>query len=218
VKNLETYWIGAVAACVCAVGLVLPQGSSTAQTTRLSRVALEEAIALGANRAPEPYILKHVGGAENQVVVGLVYTPYLRVAFLSNYANRAGRQLQPEMLPAWVTEPLVYIAFRWYCCDPGDAAQQEALAARSPEVVELSSQPMGPGDLTRGVPPVWFERGSARLAQFGADVPFDDIAVVAAFPSESLKSGRAFAIYKRVGNATSTRIGVIRAEDVQRWR
>ena len=187
---------------------------------------IQDAIRLADSGAPAPYALRHAGRADNPVVVGAVYTPFVRVAILAKAALDAGRRLQPaDVDPKW-TAPLVYIAFRWYCCD-GAKADEDAreLARAEPQVVMLPVAERAPqfvpftSHAPRGaITPVWSRSGTAMLEAFGATPPYDDIVLVAAFPLEALRARRPFAIYKQFSGGESIRIGVVRADDVAGWR
>ena len=67
-------------------------------------------------------------------------------------------------------------------------------------------------------PPIWSRKGSSVLESFAAPVPYDDIVLVAAFPSGAFEAGRPFVIYKDAGVLQSIRTGVVRADDALAWR
>jgi hypothetical protein len=145
------------------------------------------------------------------------------VAFLSRAAADRGERLNSADIDPSVTAPLVYIAFRWYCCDTGRTETDAAvLAASEPRVVMLPIAPRAPQfvnfmDRRGAVQPVWARKGTAVLAAFGAPPPYDDIALVAAFPVDVLQAGRPFVISKEV-SGSSIRTGVVRADDAVAWR
>ena len=56
----------------------------------LSDADMAAAIALGSTRDPDAYLLRHDGPVDNPVVVGLIYSPFLRVAFSTNLMVRRG--------------------------------------------------------------------------------------------------------------------------------
>ena len=192
----------------------------TAQTRALSRAEIDAAIALGETGEPRPYLLRHQGQPDNPVVVGAVYTPFLRVAFLSRAARDRGERLDPASLDPRVLEPLVYVAFRWYCCEDDPTG---ALAVAEPKVLMLPVAPRAPQfvnvmDRHGAVRPIWSRKGSAVLESFAGSPPYDDIVLVAAFPSGVLEAGRPFVIYKDSGTRQSIRTGVVRADDAFAWR
>jgi hypothetical protein len=149
-----------------------------------------------------------------------VYTPFLRVALLSRAAHDRGEYLEPASIEPRVLEPLVYIAFRWYCCA---TASSDALAAAEPRVLMLPIARRAPQFVNfmnrRGAArPVWLRKGTAVLESFGGRLPYDDLVLVAAFPSGVLEAGRPFVIYKEAGEAQEVITGVVRADDVLAWR
>jgi hypothetical protein len=215
------------ALCV-AVVVVLSAVAATpqAQTGGLTPAAIVKAIAFGESQELRPYLLRHQGRLDNPVVVGAVYTPFLRVALLAKAAAERGERLAPADVEARWTEPLVYIAFRWYCCD-GNPATGEADAWRSvePQVLMLPIAERAPEfvrftkDARQGaVRPVWARRGAALVEAFGGQVPYDDIVLVAAFPAGSIQAGRPFVIYKERADGDYRRTGVVRPADVLAWR
>jgi hypothetical protein len=192
----------------------------TAQPRALGPADIDAAIALGERGEPRPYLLRHQGQPNNPVVVGAVYTPFLRIAFLSRAAHDRGERLDPASIEASVVAPLVYVAFRWYCCDNDSTG---ALAAAEPQVLMLPVAPRAPQfvkfmDRRAGAAPIWSRKGSAVLESFAAPVPYDDIVLVAAFPSDVLQAGRPFVIYKDAVVIQSIRTGVVRADDALAWR
>lgn len=213
-----------LAACVCAIVVCHEWVTTEAEPRTLTRAAIEEAIAFGARGEPSPYLLRHVGDSRSPIVVGAVYTPFLRVALLSWATAGRGERLDPDSLDAALTEPLAYIAFRWYCCD--SPATSSAFSTQEPQAVMLPTSPtatlppenaVGHG-LFRGTRPVWSQSGTKALEEFGAAPTHDDVAVVAAFPLDRLRAGQRFAVYKDMGTTASVRIGVVRDADLARWR
>lgn len=211
----------ALLAFLCAVALDHDWTSLRAQPQEMSRTTIQEAIAFGAAHEPKPYLLRHAGDTSNPVVVAAVYTPFLRIAFLSHAAAERGREVDPASVDASLMDPLVHMAFRWYCCDSDHVASLKASKPRASMFRTAAGTSPPRGVLLaaiRGVPPVWSKPGSESLTQFGAMPPYDDIALVAAFPLERLKEGQRFAVYKEIEGSGSVRIGVVRADDASRWR
>lgn len=131
--------------CLCAVSVCYGWTKLEAQPQVLTRAAMEQAIAFGATHEPRPYLLRHGGREDNPVVVGAVYTPFLRVAFLSYAATQRGEKLEPADVDPAVTEPLAYIAFRWYgSFDQIDPDRAEEFAAQRPRVAMLQESIQGP--------------------------------------------------------------------------
>jgi hypothetical protein len=197
----------------------------------LAPAEVEEAIALGAANEPTPYLLRHAGDRDNPTVVAAVYTPFLRVAFESHAAVQRGERLEPAAVSAASTDPLVYIAFRWYCCDNALDPSQPRLSPVEPQVrmvqalAPLSERATFPMfTMLKGDRPIWTRPGAGMLDTFGARAPYDDIALVAAFPLDRLTTGRTFVVFKKA-NAVGfpefvggIRTGVMRAGDAARWR
>jgi hypothetical protein len=202
----------------------------------MTRGAIEEAIEFGAAHAPEPYLLRHAGRDDNTAVVAAVYTPFLRVAFLSHAAAQRGERLEPADVPASVTEPHVFFAFRWACCDGADGAladlkpQVRMLPDPAPSVAQPTRRTRLLKILQSGVRPVWLTEGSGALRAFGANAPFDDISLVAAYPLDTLTALRTFVVYKWLvvsedidvdqvpPTAGAFRYGIVRPTDAARWR
>jgi hypothetical protein len=221
----------AVLACLGAVVVCHGWARVEAQPRALTRAAIEEAIAFGETHEPQPYSLRHAGREDNTVVVGAVFTPFLRVAFLSHAAAQRGERLQSADVSPGLTEPLAYVAFRWYgSVDEATPDRAEEFAATRPRVVMLqapSSSVENAGvpfkAIRGGVPPVWSKQGRALLETFGATLPYDDVAFVAAYPLECLTPLRTFVIYKAlytegIPQVIALRFGVVRAADAARWR
>ncbi|HEV8397633.1 MAG TPA: hypothetical protein VGQ37_25295 [Vicinamibacterales bacterium] len=220
----------AVLACLGALVVGHDWATVEAAPRALTRAAIEEAIVFGATHDPQPYLLRHAGREDNTVVVGAVYTPFLRVAFLSHAAAARGEHLEAADVNPVLTEPLAYIAFRWYGRDVVDPSRAEEFAALRPRVAMLRTPPPSveragvPFSTVRGgVPPVWWKPAKELLETFGATLPYDDVAFVAAYPLESLTPLRTFVMYKaiyteEIPEVVSLRFGVVRAADAAGWR
>ena len=85
------------------------------------------------------------------------------------------------------------------------------IASRAPQFVSSM-------DRRGAVRPVWWHRGPAVVEAFGAPPPYEDVALVAAFPVGVLQSGRPFVIYKEASGLSSVRTGVVRVDDAAAWR
>jgi hypothetical protein len=190
----------------------------------LSDAEIADAIALGSKGPPDAYLLRHDGPVENPVVVGLIYSPFVRVASLSDLTARNGRTLEASTIDAGLLAPVVDIAFRWYCCDefsPGTGVDFDPFAGPEPEVFAVPP----PLRATRGldnrrdlVRPLRISKGVAALRAFGAEPPYRDIVLVATFPASTLRPDWAFVIWKVSSARRFVRTGVIRASDWERWR
>jgi hypothetical protein len=147
------------------------------------------------------------------------------VALQARAAAGRGERLSAADLDPRATAPLVFIAFRWYCCDGlvnGDAG---AIGSVEPQAVMLPVAPRAPefvpitsSERRGAIRPVWSRRGAAVIEALGAGTPYDDIVLVAAFPIDALQPGRPFAIYKELDGSQAFRIGVVRVGDAATWR
>src|SRR4051812_35620180 len=109
----------------CALGAaiaLLPARPLHAQLTgTLSPADGRAAIAWGHGGEPAPYLLHHRSAdtsKENPVIVGVVYTPFVRVAVAATQAHDVFRDFTDDDVTPSMIEPLAYVALRWYCCDP----------------------------------------------------------------------------------------------------
>jgi len=221
----------AVLACLVAILVCHGWARVEAEPRALTRAEIAEAIEFGATHELRPYLLRHAGREDNPMVVGAVYTPFLRVAFLSHAAVERRERLEPADVSPALTEPLAYIAFRWYGrAGMVDPSRAEEFAATRPRVAMLRTLPPSvekaavPFSTVRaGVPPVWSKPASELLETFGATLPYDDVAFVAAYPLESLTPLRTFVIYKaiyteEIPQFIGMSFGVVRAADASGWR
>lgn len=190
-----------------ACGLVLLIAALTrlaAQSGRLDGAAVQAALELGRGQSdPKPYTL-HMNAAGTGVA-GAVYTPFVRIAMASRMAHLQGRELTAADLPDWLTEPVVYIALRWYCVD-SDCG--------------LPTQPI---DVTIGQPPLtrplWVSREFDVLRRFGAEPPSPDIVAVAAFPISLITPNTMVMTCIRPDpSRCDGRAGVITQHDLATWR
>jgi len=196
-------------------------------TGTLTSKQIDEAIEWGMNGDPAPYLLHHAGppGRVNPVIVGAVYTPFLRVALAAKMARQAGRTFaQTDVSPSLI-EPVAYVALRWYCCgsDRNDPAPltpfDYKIAAPGDRVLQANS------GLRVTTSPVWIRHDVSLLASFGGDLPYRDVVLVAAYPMSILSTACDFVIYRELpsrtvpeGKDTELRIGRVTPEDLTRWR
>jgi hypothetical protein len=228
-RALVRRWTRHSLACIaCAVlfsRLLSAQPSDT-----LTPKDIDQAIEWGTQGNPSPYLLHHQGppGKVNPVIVGAIYTPFLRVALAAKVAREAGRTFtQNDVLPSLI-EPVAYVAFRWYCCD-----RDRPDAAGFDPWTPFDYQIAVPGDrVLRLIPglrvaasPVWIRRDISLLESFGGDLPYRDVVLVAAYPMRVLSTTCDFVIYRDLpsqtglqGRDTDVRIGRVTPEDLTRWR
>jgi hypothetical protein len=209
-RPLGCSFIGLLALCSIA-RLAQPQPSVLTRDDALA------AVDLGQHGDPRPYLLHHASAIEGDVtpvVVGAVFTPFLRVALAARRARERNAPVKVEDLQVQWGSPVVYVALRWYCCDSPDPA---------------AFDPFGHFDFTFGLrqreertlglrPPLEVFRGTDVLDEFGGTLPYNDVVLVAVYPLASLHAGTEFVISRRVNGATFTRIGRVTAENYVAWR
>ena len=190
----------------------------------LSPAAIAEAIELGTYGDPAPYLLRHAGGrTPNPVIVGAIYTPYLRVALAARAARAAGRTFTEADVTPQLIEPVFYVAFRWYCCDR-DRPEKESFNPRVPFDYKVARIRAGDGyvptarSLQEATPPTWVRRDVSLLAAFGNTPSYDDIVLVVAYPMNALTTDAHFVIYRDVSTGRDIRVGRILANELAQWR
>jgi hypothetical protein len=216
------------------IGSILSAPLTAQPRTTLTPHDITEAIQWGERGDPAPYLLHNAQqpGTTNPGVVGVVYTPFVRVALAAKAAQAEGRLLNAEDVPARLVEPVAYIAFRWYCCDHVHGEEP------------LTFNPYGePFDYRIAVPndsvrfpwprpwrvmttPLWLTRDLSVLTRFGAgDLPYHDIVLVAGYPMDALVDNTDYIIYRTWPSpndprafAKEVRAARILAADLARWR
>jgi hypothetical protein len=199
-------------------------------TRTLTSKEIDEAIEWGMNGDPAPYLLHHAGqpGRVNPVIVGAVYTPFLRVALAAKVARQAGRTFAQSDVSQSLIEPVAYIALRWYCCDRdrNDPASFDPLTPFDYKIAAPGDRVLRPNSGLRvTTSPVWTTRDVSLLASFGGDLPYRDVVLVAAYPMSVFSTACDFVIYRELpsrtvpeGRYTELRIGRVTPEDLTRWR
>jgi hypothetical protein len=192
---------------------------------KLTHEDIDAAIKWGTQGSPAPYLLHHRRSdpaKANPVVVGAVYTPFLRVALAARAAHQRGHSFAVSDVPSSLIEPVAYVAVRWYCCVDRDHGDD--LASWHP-LVPFDYKIAVPGDRfprpLNLVTPLWVSRDLSILSNFGAEVPYKDIVLVAAYPMSALKADMDIVIYRefREGDRGSGFAnGRITAQDLARWR
>jgi hypothetical protein len=188
---------------------------AAAQPVALDARALADAIAWGRSGDPEPYRIFHAPGeGRNWKVVGLAYTPYLRVALAARAAAHAGVALDPGTLPAWLVAPVVYVAVRWYApCGGAGADRGLSVKATTPDAT-LSRVVFG----TDGIPPIRVF-APAMLKQLNDPPPFDDIAHVVTYPLELLRQDTDLVVFKQDSpEQLCAERGRILRSSTEKWR
>jgi hypothetical protein len=220
-------WIcRAMAFVTCALLFAAPllaQSSGTPTTKDIN-----EAIEWGTHGDPAPYLLHHLGqpGKVNPVIVGAVYTSFLRVALAAKLASQAGRSFTQSDVQPSLIEPVAYVALRWYCCDRNHGADLASFNPLTPFDYKIAV----PGDralrarsgLRVTSPPLWIRRDVSVLASFGGDLSYRDVVLVTAYPMSVLSTGHDFVIYREDPATHSgwreVRIGRVTPDDLTHWR
>jgi hypothetical protein len=154
-----------------------------------------------------------------------VYTPFVRVALTAQAAFDAGRRLAREDIAPDILDPVVYIAFRWYCClDLDHGTSIETWNPREPFVdygiAVPGTQMFKRFQLTR---PLWVRRDLSMLKPLGG-APYTDVVLVAGYPLSALSQPGDFIIYRKLSDPVSGRpgtdmlVGHVSATHVQNWR
>jgi hypothetical protein len=221
--------VPAFLACAVLSATLLAQSPDT-----LTPRDIDEAIKWGMEGDPTPYLLHYEGspGKVNPVIVGTIYTPFLRVALAANVARSAGRDFASSDVTPSLIEPVIYIAFRWYCCVDSDHGND--LASWDPSRPPVDYKIAVPGDrvvrshsrLRVTASPLWTSHDTSLLASFGGDLPYRDVVLIASYPMSVLTAGANFIIYREWGPSptfpaeknTSMLVGQVTREDLTHWR
>jgi hypothetical protein len=177
-------------------------------------IVLREALTFGELHTPRPYILR-----QNRRENIAVYTPFIRIAMAAHIAKQQGGHVTAESLPAWVTEPTVYVLVRWPC---------ERDVCTSIDGTETFTKDMTPrvsaGRLGGGAPgfdsatqPLWVTTDLSNLRALG-ELPFDGAVAAAGFAPHVLKPDIDFYAWWRKGIHTLVSSGRLEAAYLQAWR
>ena len=188
---------------------------------------IDAAIKWGTQGSPTPYLLHHRRpdpAKVNPVVVGAVYTPFLRVALAAKAAQERGHSFAASDVPSSLIEPVAYVAVRWYCCvdrEHGDDRENWHPLVPFDYKIAVPGRSSSPRQLNL-VTPLWVSRDLSILSKFGADVPYQDIVLIVAYPMSALKADLDIVIYREFREGNRGRSGYengrINAEDLARWR
>jgi hypothetical protein len=218
---------------IVALQLGVVVAAVSAQPTTLSSKDIEDAILLGWYHDPQPYLLRGPGKpgmptSDGRTTVGAIYTPFVRVALASKAARLAARRYESGDVSQKVLEPVVYVVLRWYCCDheQPDPTTFDARRTSDHKIMLPGELRIVAGAVRVTARPLWV---SKDLSVLGADPPFADAVLVAAYPLSVLTSGHDFVIY-REGPKTevpspagppkwwNVRVGRLVDTEVARWR
>lgn len=202
-----------------------------AQRSALTPSEIDAAINWGVSGEAAPYALpiwtEYVRGVPvvnpPSLILGAVYTPFVRVALAAKAARQSNTSLTPED-GRRMAEPLVYVAFRWSCCDDEHGITPETFNPFTPFDYHIAV-PGDPPEASRwhlSTPPVWVNRNVALLDAFGG-APYPDVVFVAAYPLTVLSTPTDFIIYRQVESRDATRridirVGRATAKELSQWR
>ena len=194
----------------------------TARTGRgLDRQQVQDAIALGREGEPGSYVLHRVASTGDQAPAiepaGVVFTPYLRVAWAAYARQSSGRLLTVDEVPAWMAAPVFYVVLRSPPVAPAADLGAPSLAVVPAGIATCCLEPQP--TLVR---PLWMSDDPAVIARFGAPVPFSDLGVIAAYPTDVLRPGLDFVAFHRVdgpdGPSSVEMRGRLEPSDLEEWR
>jgi hypothetical protein len=152
------------------------------QTGALDSASFQAAVDWGRSNDPEPYLIYQAandrrGTGTSRIIVGAVYTPFVRVALAARAARHADRALSPSDIPEWLIAPVVHIAVRWHtgcALAPGASHPNVEIV---PEGARLGG-PQGPG----GLRPLGESPGVEALVSLGGTPAFSDASQVVTYP------------------------------------
>ncbi len=146
------------------------------------KVAIDD----GITHEVKPYELRHVAGSN--AVVGLLFTPYVRIARFARERHLAGKTVSPEEVPQHLSEPVVHVAMRKPQATPDVPNVPIAIAA----IFGPLDRPP-PSEIAYFIPrvpplspPLRVETTDSAKRVMGA-VTFHDLAGVAVFPVSSVQ-------------------------------
>jgi hypothetical protein len=114
---------GGLSAVTLSVLLVVP----VPQPLQNDRSFIQAAIADGLGGDVQPYVLRQ--NHTPHVVVGVIYTPYVRVARFARAARERGAVVSIDDIPEAVTAPVVHVAMRSLPEDRSNGSQPFRIAA-----------------------------------------------------------------------------------------
>ena len=187
----------------------------------LDRNTVQAAVAWGQERQPSSYVLRRVPSAGDQAPAsepaGVVYTPFLRIAWAAHARQPTGRPLTVDEVPAWMAAPVLYVVLR-----APPVARAGDLGTPSVAVVPADTATCCFEPQPTLVRPLWMADDPAVTARFGATVPFNDLGIIAAYPIEVLRGGLDFVAFYRVdgpnGPSSVEMRGRLEPRDLEGWR
>lgn len=194
---------------------------ATVQARAVIQTTIDMGAVLEAARSgdPQPYPLHADGGTySSPVVLGVVYTPFVRVAMLAASFIRRGVQFSLDEIDPAVAAPVAFVAFRWYGFETVDARDRKQFqVARAADRI-LS----GAANFADVADPLWVDYDLVSLRSYG-QLPYDDIVAVAGYRLADITQARTLVIYRdgaTVGrsNTKEIRVGRPTAAELERWR
>ena len=187
----------------------------------LDQRQVQDAIARGREGEPGSYVLHRVlpAGDEPPAVepAGVVYTPFLRVAWAAHARQSSGRPLTPDEVPAWMAAPVFYVVLRTPSVALAADLGTPALAVVPADTATCCLEPQP--TLVRSL---WMSDAPTVTTRFGATTPFSDLGVIAAYPVELLRGGLDFVAFYRVngpdGPSSVEMRGRLEPSDLETWR
>jgi hypothetical protein len=167
----------------------LPAYTQDAEIRYRARQAIE---AGSAGEAPQPYLLRyaeHDGDGEQSVVIGAIYTPFLRVAIAAAQRAKEQRTLSVPEAEAILTENVFYAALRW-------RDQDQMNLGSAPIQVLAVPRNSGYFNETVGVAPIWIAPGERASTVLRQQPLWDDVGAIVAFPHELFSPDYDFVIFK----------------------
>jgi hypothetical protein len=162
---------------------------------------IADALALGRRGEPPTYALPRVTGPgvidPGNQPGGVLYTPFLQVAWAAHARQAAGRSLGVDDVPGWMAAPVAYVAIR-----APSPAREDIVGPLSIALVPADTPTCCRYPQPSRVPALWVTSDVSALARFGAPAPFEDVGLVAAYPLEALQPGLDLVVFRRVDRPT----------------
>lgn len=165
---------------------------SEMQDTDIRRRALRAIEAGSEGEAPQPYLLRFAqpdADGEQEVVVGAVYTPFLRVAIAAAERAKTQATLSAPEAEAILNENVFFAVLRW-------SDQDQVSFGAAPLQVVAVPRNSGYFNEAVGVAPIWIAPGVRAAAILGRQPMWDDVGAIAAFPHEVFSPNYDFVIFK----------------------
>jgi hypothetical protein len=204
-----------------------PLQAALAETLTTSDI--EDAIRLGQSGTPSPYPTYNPGlpGKPRGLVMAVVYTPFIRVALAAKAARASRRDFGLKDVTADLTQPVVYVAYRWYCCvDPVHGGSKADWNPHRDPVdyriaTDADQQFKGVSPRLPSVP-LAVTPELALIWRFSDPLPYDDIVLIATYPIREFGRASDFVIYRRdsIEGRAGTHVvpGHVTPDDLAGWR